>query len=196
MKEIWLQVLPLAEKPRGIAFIPSVRFLGEIVSNLIPGIHVSVSGYVNNNNNNNNNKFISNKAWLTKLVPAIKEGYSKRVQEKKENSMNIYTYIKRTIIEAIEWVLTVIFSSISWQIHWFICRTKLQKPVLCRGISPCDSFGDAIPYHFLELLRLVEGNWVLNLFLKNSPIVQFDTTPTRLSLTRIPKMSNKNAGIS
>ena len=58
MKEIWLQVLALAEKPRGIAFIPSVRFLGEIVSNLIPGIHVSVSGYVNNNNNNN--KFISN----------------------------------------------------------------------------------------------------------------------------------------
>ena len=37
-------------------FYPVSPFLGEIVSNLIPGIHVLVSGYVNNNNN----KFISN----------------------------------------------------------------------------------------------------------------------------------------
>ena len=131
-------------------------------------------------------------------MPAIREGYSRRVQEKKENSINIYTYIKRTILEAIERVLTVIFfvNFLTNTLVRIICRARLQKSVLCRGISPSDSFGNAIPCHFLELLRLVEGNWVLNLFLKNSPIVQFDTRPTRLSLTRIPKMSNKNAGIS
>ena len=38
--------------------------------------------------------------YLTKLAPAISEGYSRRVQEKKENSINIYNYIKRTILEA------------------------------------------------------------------------------------------------
>ena len=29
----------------------------------------------------------------TRLVPAISEGYTRRVQEKKENSINIYTPI-------------------------------------------------------------------------------------------------------
>ena len=38
-------------------FYPISPFWGEIVSNLIPGIHIVVFGYVNNNNNN---KFISN----------------------------------------------------------------------------------------------------------------------------------------
>ena len=38
-------------------------------------------------------------------MPAISEGYSRRVQEKKENCINIYMYVKRTILEAIQFVL-------------------------------------------------------------------------------------------
>ena len=75
-------------------------------------------------------------------MPAIREGYSRRVQEKKENSINICTYIRGTILEAIDCI---------GQDH---LRPRQQKSVLCRGISPCDSFGDAIPCHFLELFDL------------------------------------------
>ena len=41
---------------------------------------------------------------------AISEGYSRRVEEKKENSINIYIYIKRKILEAIQIVVWFIAS--------------------------------------------------------------------------------------
>ena len=49
-------------------------------------------------------------------MPAISEGYSRRVQEKKENCINIYIYIyvKRTILEAIQFLV------------WFIARVRQE----------------------------------------------------------------------
>jgi len=47
-------------------------------------------------------------------VPAISEGCSRRVQEKKENCINIYIYVKRTILEAIKFVV------------WFIARVRQE----------------------------------------------------------------------
>ena len=121
----------------------------------------------------------------------IREGYSRRVQEKKENSINIYTYPESN------WASVERYFFVN-----FLTNTLVPLPLETTNVGAVSGnftmwlfwgrYSMPLPWAITTCRRKLGAKFIS----QNSPIVQFDTRPTRPSLTRIPKMSNKNAGIS